>query len=130
VRALENPICNIFPVGGPEEAEPDAMEHFVNAHMAGNRRCVVSREDGALEQSGDNNEHKEFLIVLNNLKDDKAVIDDGDAILTDVITVGRVDVSKREGSGAFEGRKVGENEGGVRAGSVCCGPVRRGRGRG
>jgi hypothetical protein len=130
VRALKNPICNIFPVGGPEEAESDAMEHFVYAHMAGNGRCVVSREDGASEQSGDNNEHKEFLVVLNALKDDEAVIDNGDVILTDVITVGRVDISKREGFGVLEGRKVRENDGNVRVGSICCGPVRRGRDRG
>jgi hypothetical protein len=130
VRALENPICNVLPVGGPEEAETDAMECFVYAHMAGDGRSMVSREDGATEQNGDNNEHKEFLVVLNALKDDKAVIDNGDAVLVDAVTVGRVDISKREGFGAFGGRKVGDNKGGVRVGSVGGGPVCRGRDRG
>jgi hypothetical protein len=59
---------------------------------------MVRREDGATEGDRDDNKHELFLVVLDTLKDDKMVIDNGDV---DVVTVGGMNVSNGKGLGAF-----------------------------
>ena len=45
VRALKNPLGDVFADEMPEEPESDAMQSLINTHMAGRRGGVVSRED-------------------------------------------------------------------------------------
>jgi hypothetical protein len=45
VRALKDPIGDVLSTLWPKEAETDAMQSFVNAHMAGGRGGMVSRKD-------------------------------------------------------------------------------------
>jgi hypothetical protein len=49
MRALEDPISDIFATEGPKEPKTNAMESLVNAHMTSGRRSVVSRKDVAAE---------------------------------------------------------------------------------
>jgi hypothetical protein len=41
MRALQNPIGDVFAAEGPKEAKADAMEGLVNTHVTGGRRSVI-----------------------------------------------------------------------------------------
>jgi hypothetical protein len=45
MRALKNPISDVFVTEGPEEPEPNVMKSLVDTHVTGGRRSMISRED-------------------------------------------------------------------------------------
>jgi hypothetical protein len=64
--------------------------------MTSSGGCMISGEDGSTEGDRDNNQHQEFFVVLDTLEDDKAVINDSNAVSADVISVGGVNLVERE----------------------------------
>ena len=75
VRALKNPLGDVFADERPEEPESDAMQSLINTHMAGRRRGVVSREDVTTKRQRYNDEHQHFLVVLDWLKDNEFAVE-------------------------------------------------------
>ena len=57
VRALEAPVCDVLAAARPKEAEADAMEGFVDTHVAGRGGRMVSGEYVAAKGRRDNDEH-------------------------------------------------------------------------
>ena len=55
VRALEYPTGDVFATMRPEKTEADAVECFINSHMASRGGGMVGREDVATEGEGYNN---------------------------------------------------------------------------
>jgi hypothetical protein len=49
MRAMENPISDVFATEGPEEPKTDAMEGLVDAHVTSGRRSVVGGKCVAVE---------------------------------------------------------------------------------
>jgi hypothetical protein len=68
MRALENPVGNVFTAVRPKEAETNAMERFVDAHVAGSWGGMVRGKDVTAERRRDNDQHKHLGIVLNGLE--------------------------------------------------------------
>ena len=91
VRAAENPFGNVFAAMRPKEAEADAMQSLVDSHMTGRGRGMVSREDVATKGRRNDDQHQHLLIVLNGLVNDELAIEEGEAVLADVVTVGVVE---------------------------------------
>jgi hypothetical protein len=91
VRALKDPIGDVFAAVGPKESEADAVQGFVDTHVASRGRCVVSGEDVATKRQWNYDKHQHFLVVLDGLKDNKLAIEKGQPVLADVIAVRRVD---------------------------------------
>jgi hypothetical protein len=58
---------------------------------------VIGRKDGAAEGTGNDNQHQKFGVILYTLEYDQTVIDNGHVVASKIITVGRVDLSKRKG---------------------------------
>jgi hypothetical protein len=75
----------------PKEAEADAMQSLVDSHMTGRGRGMVSREDVATKGRRNDDQHQHLLIVLNGLVNDELAIEEGEAVLADVVTVGVVE---------------------------------------
>jgi hypothetical protein len=75
VGALKDPSGDIFATTEwPEEAEVDAVKSFADAHVTGGGESMTIQEDVATEGQRNNNEHQEFLIVLDRLEDEKFAI--------------------------------------------------------
>jgi hypothetical protein len=77
VRALEDPICDVLAAVRPEEAKTDTMQSFVDAHVASGWGGMVGREDVATKRERDNNQHQQFRIVLDRLKNGQFAFDKG-----------------------------------------------------
>jgi hypothetical protein len=90
VRALEYPIGDIAAAVWPEEAETDTMKSSMDTHMAGGGGSVVGREDVAAEQSRDDNQHEKLFVVLDRLEDNEFVVNKRDAVLANIVAVGRM----------------------------------------
>ena len=60
---------------------------------------MVGRENVATKRQRDDDKHQHFLVVLAGLEDNELVIEKREAVMVDVITVGRV-----------EGRNIGFRE--------------------
>lgn len=67
------------------------------------------------------------MIVLDTLEDNEAVIDKGDLITADIVSVCRMDVGQRKFLQSLGGGKVLDDESGIGVGGVSCSPVGRGR---
>jgi hypothetical protein len=66
------------------------MQRFVNTHVAGSRRSVISREDIATKRSRNNNQHEKLGIVLDRLENDQLPINESNTVLADIIAVCRM----------------------------------------
>jgi hypothetical protein len=97
VWAFEDPISDVLAIEGPEKSKPDSMKCFINVHMAGSGGGVVSGEDSTAERGRNNNQHEQFFVVLDTLKDDQMVVDNSDAIAPNVITVSGMNRGERKG---------------------------------
>jgi hypothetical protein len=73
------------------------MECFIDAHMASSGGGVVGREDSAAEGGRDDNQHEQFFVVLDALKDDQTVVDNSDAVAPYVVAVGGVNLCEGKG---------------------------------
>jgi hypothetical protein len=49
MRALKNPIGDVFATEGPEEPKADAMGGLADTHATGGRRSMAGRKDVAAE---------------------------------------------------------------------------------
>ena len=94
MRALEDPVGNIFAAERPEETKTNAMESFVDTHMAGGRGGMISRENVPTKRERNNDKHQEFFIVLDWLEDNKFAFEERQSILANVVTVSRVEDRK------------------------------------
>ena len=63
MRALKNPVGDVFVGTWPEEAQPNSVQGLVDTHVTSGQRSMVSRED--ITRQRNNDEDQEFLIVLN-----------------------------------------------------------------
>ena len=127
MRTFEAPIGNDFATVGPEEPKTDAVKGIVDTHVAGRRGSMISREDVTAERKRDDNEHQQFGIVLDGLKDEQFTLNKGQPIAADIIAVGlmkRVDISVREGG--MRGQSL-QKKFGVSILIVRCKPVKRRR---
>jgi hypothetical protein len=77
VRALKDPIGDIFAAEGPEEAEANAVQSFVNTHVTGRGGCVIGREDVTAKRQRNDDEHEHLLVVLDGLEDDELAFKQG-----------------------------------------------------
>jgi hypothetical protein len=103
------------------------MKSFIDTHVAGGGGSVVGREDVAAERSRDDNQHEKLFVVLDRLEDNEFVVDKRDAVLANVVAVGRMkgaDVGPGEGGTSKE---VSVEEGTVGVLVVSSGPVERSR---
>jgi hypothetical protein len=50
MRALENPIGNVFTAERPEKTQANAMKSLVNAHVTSGRGSMVSRKNVSAER--------------------------------------------------------------------------------
>ena len=57
-------------------------------------KAAVGGEDVTTKRQRDNDEHKQLLIVLNGLEDNKLAVKKREMVLADVITVGSVKIRK------------------------------------
>lgn len=100
VGTAKNPLGNVLAAEGPEEAETNAMEGFVDAHVASRRGRVVGGEDITTERGWNDDKHQHFLVILDGLEDDELAIKEGESVAADVIAISvmkREDVSFGEG---------------------------------
>jgi hypothetical protein len=100
MRTFGYPIGNVFAIEGPEKAErTESMKRFINTHVAGSSRGgMISKEDSATERGRNNNQHEQFFVILDALKDDQAVVDNSDAVTANIIAVSGMNLGKRKGS--------------------------------
>jgi hypothetical protein len=129
VRALKDPIGNIFATERPKEAETDAMQSLVDTHVTSRGRGMVSREDVTTERRRDDDEHEHFLVVLNRLKNNELAVKERETVLADVVAVGsmeRGDISFRK-----RGRRRQSGKQKTSIGVLLIGrsPIERGRNR-
>jgi hypothetical protein len=104
VGALEAPVSNIFAAMGPEEPEADAMECLVDSHVTGGGGGMVSGENVTAKRKGNNDQHQKFGVILDRLVDDQFAVDQGRAVLANVVAVGGVEGSNvRFGKGFASG---------------------------
>ena len=114
MRTLKNPVGDVLAGTWPEEAQPNSVQGLVDAHVAGGRRSMVGREDVTSKRQRNDDEHEEFLVVLNRLEDDELAVEKRESVLSDVVSVRRMK-SKNIGLGkGRRGRQTIKEEFGIR----------------
>ena len=89
---------------------------------------MVGREDVASEREKNNDEHQHFCVVLNGLEDDQFTLNEGQPIMTDKVTVGRMkrsEIGIREEGGTLV--QLSQQKQDVFVLFIHCEPIKGGR---